>query len=56
MEDDAMKDQKIIPDCTNCCRHEDCGKAEKGKLCPRWQSIEPNPKGIDPNEAWEKGL
>lgn len=43
------------PDCLNCWKYEDCGKAQPGTFCPQWQSKPPQPKGKDPNEAWRKG-
>ncbi|MBR2664832.1 MAG: hypothetical protein IKE25_14055 [Clostridia bacterium] len=50
------KQETIVPDCGNCIHNEDCALALLGHLCPKWQSREPDPKGLDPNEAWSRGL
>lgn len=42
-------------DCGTCIRRKTCERAEDGTFCGQWQSREPQPKGEDPNELWEKG-
>lgn len=46
---------RVIPDCMNCWKREACSMAEEGFFCGAWQSKQPEPKGTDPNDAWEKG-
>ena len=43
------------PDCLTCCRRNICPQAEEGKFCAFWQTVEPEPKGTDPNDLWNRG-
>ena len=47
--------QKPEPDCYTCIRWDECENAVAGRFCPQWQSKQPEPKGEDPNELWERG-
>jgi len=42
-------------DCMKCIHRKTCGRAAEGSFCTRYQSREPEPEGINPNELWERG-
>ena len=44
------------PDCSTCIRRKGCERAAENSYCTRWADREPEPKGADPNEAWERGV
>ena len=54
-EEIAMNTNRKEPDCYTCIRWDECENAVAGKFCPMWQSKEPEPKGEDPNDAWNRG-
>lgn len=43
------------PDCCTCIHRKECERYDEGSYCGQWQSREPEPKGPDPNKAWEQG-
>ena len=50
-----MSRQKPESDCYPCIKWDECENAVAGHFCTQWQSKQPEPKGEDPNEAWERG-
>lgn len=50
-----QEDKAMGPDCKTCINREECEYATDGNFCPYWQSHEPEPKGENPNDAWERG-
>ena len=55
-----MEAKRKEPSCATCVHVDACDhlpvESVRGKVfCTQWQSKEPQPKGEDPNEAWERG-
>lgn len=53
-------EKKKEPSCSTCVHVDVCNhlpvEEVRGKVfCTMWQSKEPDPKGVDPNVAWERG-
>ena len=42
-------------DCCVCIHRKECENAQEGKFCGRFQSKAFEPKGVNPNDLWEKG-
>lgn len=43
------------PDCLTCWKYSECGNAEPGKFCAKYQTTVPQKSGKDPNDAWRQG-
>lgn len=51
----SNQQDKPDPDCCVCIHRNGCDRAEEGTFCGKFQSKKPEPRGTDPNKAWEQG-
>lgn len=47
--------ESLAPDCTTCALRKGCEMFQENSFCTRWRSRDPEPKGPNPNEQWERG-
>lgn len=52
---DSCSERQADPDCMTCALRKGCDAAMEGTFCTRWRAHEPEPRGKDPNRAWERG-
>lgn len=54
METDNRKPIECVG-CETCWKRKECARYAEGSFCGEWASKEPEVKGEDPNELWQRG-